>query len=206
MTFSDRLGAGKKTDNNPQAMKAKVELRERVLAGVSGPGRSARVFDAFAGSGKMHDAVWHRADSYTGCDLRWFRDERRVFVANNLRVLRAIPLEPFNVFDLDAYGAPWEQALTIMHRRTWTPGELVGLCLTDGSGLKFRFGGLPRATAMLAQLPINLEAAFRNREWIFDRCVAGLAKLAGADVTGQWRAKGKGGAGMIYGGLVLKVR
>lgn len=201
--FGAKLGKSKKTDNNDQAMKAKVELRQKVLEAIP----SAHVFDAFAGSGKMHDAVWHRAASYVGCDLRWFRDQRRVFVANNLRVLRAIPLEPYNVFDLDAYGAPWEQAIVILERRAWRSGELVAFILTDGSGLRLRFGGLPKSTQALARLPMdNLETGFGRREWLFDRCIAGVAKRANADVTMQFRAKGKTGSGMLYGCIVLKVR
>lgn len=103
--FSRTLKAGaRKTDNAPGRVKAKIELRGEVLAWI-GPDQ-AQVFDAFSGDGGMHAAVWHAAAGYVGCDEKWYRDERTTFVADNRRVMRAIDLARFNVFDFDAYGAP----------------------------------------------------------------------------------------------------
>ena len=65
----------------------------------------------------MWREVWHEAAAYVGCDLKWYRDERLAYVADNRRVLRAIDLKPFNVFDFDAWGAPWEQVLILIARR-----------------------------------------------------------------------------------------
>lgn len=110
-----------KTDNNPHAIKAKAELRQRVLDAV---GKPAGVFDAFAGSGQMFSAVWHQAEHYVGCDLKWIRDGRLMFAGDNRRVLRAVDLAPFRVVDLDSYGSPWEQAIIVADRRRVAPGEL----------------------------------------------------------------------------------
>lgn len=124
-------GLGKKTDNNPQAFRAKVAIRRNVLAAI---GADAAVFDAFAGGGEMYSAVWKDAKFYTGCDQKPQRDGRLMFCADNRRVMRAIDLAPFNCFDFDSYGSPWVQAIILADRRRVTAGELVGLVLTEGAG------------------------------------------------------------------------
>ena len=97
----------------------------------------------------MWREVWHAAAGYVGCDLKWYRDERLAYVADNRRVLRAIDLAPFNVFDFDAWGAPWEQVLILIARRPLLPGERIGLVLTEGSAFNLKLngisGGLARA-------------------------------------------------------------
>ncbi len=113
--FSSGVRKVGKVDNHATAGRAKAQLRHNVLDEI-GAGH-AKVFDAFAGDGAMWRAVWRQAGAYVGCDATWYRDERQVFVADNRRVLRAIDLAPFNVFDLDAYGSPWEQAMIIAARR-----------------------------------------------------------------------------------------
>ena len=100
-----------KSDNTAEAEWAKITIRRNVLAEVGA--EHASVFDAFAGEGRMHAAVWCEAARYVGCDTRFFTDDRPAFVADNRRVLRAIDLAAFNVFDLDSYGSPWEQAYII---------------------------------------------------------------------------------------------
>src|SRR5665213_2025334 len=97
-------GLGVKTDNNPQARRAKIAIRQNVLTAI---GRKAGVFDAFAGSGDMYSAVWKSAGYYVGCDLKPQSDSRLMFCADNTRVLRAIDLSKFSIFDLDSYGSPW---------------------------------------------------------------------------------------------------
>ena len=88
------------------------------------------MFDAFAGEGVLFRQVWHRAVSYVGCDLKWYRDERLMFVADNHRVMRAIDLSAFNVFDIDSWGSPWDQVLILAARRPLAAGERLGLVLT----------------------------------------------------------------------------
>lgn len=97
-----RAEGSKDVDNNDQAHAAKVKLRELVIEHIADP----HVFDAFGGSGAMYSAVWHKAKHYTGCDQKPQGDDRLMFCCDNRRVLRAIDLKPFNIFDLDAYGFP----------------------------------------------------------------------------------------------------
>jgi hypothetical protein len=123
--LSKSLQGVKAVDNHAHSAADKAEIRRLVLEAV-GPG--SRVFDAFAGTGQMFAKAWKGAGGYVGCDMRFVRDDRTAFVADNRRVLRAIDLAPFNVFDLDAYGSPWEQVLIIAARRPVAPAHQVRIC------------------------------------------------------------------------------
>lgn len=207
----DKYGRRK---NHEAAVEAKAEIRANVLEEmqrlvqktVYGAMSGARisVFDAFGGTGEMYRRVWSKADYYEACDLEWSRDARRVYVADNKQVLRSIPLEWFNIFDLDAYGSPWEQAMIIAARRTWTPGEHIGLLLTYGIGMKLSLGGLPRADAILADMAMDFRD-YHSRELVYERCLGGFLRRTGAEIVRQWRTAAKGHAGCLYGGLVLRV-
>lgn len=200
--FGATLVRYRKTDNARSGRQAKIRLRELVLAEIGA--EQARVFDAFAGSGEMHRAVWHRAGGYAGCDLRHFPDERLAFVADNVRVMRAIDLEAFNVFDLDAYGSPWHQALILATRRKVAKGERIGIILTEGSGLKLKLGGMPRALGQLAGLRGRVAGTARAQDDVTDRALAELAKKMACTVVKRWQAKGKKGSAMRYIAVVLE--
>lgn len=198
-------GGGGLVDNNPVAHKAKVAVRQHVLDTIG----EVRVFDAFAGSGEMYSAVWRKASSYTGCDQKLQRDERLMFCCDNRRVLRAIDLAPFNLFDLDAYGFPWEQAVIIAARRRVAPGELVGMVFTEAAGLSFRSNNIPFVVAQLAGIKSQHGAAVgvhKQRHGIFDRTVQGLARRMNCTIEKRWQAVGKTGMETVYCGVVLKGR
>jgi hypothetical protein len=199
--FGHLLGAGK-TNNHGAATKAKAEIRRRVMVAIGA--ERAVVFDAFAGDGAMHRAVWHQAAGYVGCDLKWYRDDREAFVADNRRVLRAINLVPFTIFDLDAWGSPWEQAVIVAARRPVAPGELVGLVLTEGSGLRLRMGGYPAALRLLAGVRQGATGGARSHEELTGRAIAGLCRRMQVRPVRRWQASRPGGAMMQYIGLVLE--
>jgi hypothetical protein len=188
-------------------MKAKVQLRENVLSEV----KPARVFDAFAGLGKMFESVWSRADSYLGCDSRdWLPSEpHRRMICDNRIALRALDLSTFNVFDIDAYGQPWEQMLIIAHRRRWATGEVGAVVTTDGSTRKNAFGAPSIATNQLLgvsnlQTPRNHASADK----IADMCAAKWLELSGVRQLKRWQATGRGsgigGQKMTYTAIVFR--
>lgn len=178
-----KKGGGIKSNNHPQAAAQKIAHRRLLLQNIPG----ARVFDAFAGSGKMHREVWHQASHYVGCDLKWYRDNRSAFVAKNQRVLRCIDLQDFNIFDLDAYGAPWEQATIVAARRKLAPGERIGLALTDGSGLNLKMGTCSKALAALCRLPNNKIPGLNNVHAVLtERAVNELAARMNGKVVEKW--------------------
>jgi len=193
---------GDKKHNASPALHAKVSMRRNVLDAI---GRDrARVFDAYAGPGAMYDGAWHEAAQYTGCDEEWFRDARRVFVADNQVVLRALDLDAFNIFDLDAFGSPWECATIIAARRKVQPGELVGLCLTDGSGLRLKLSGVPHALARLAGVGGNVRLANRGHEAMFSRALDVVCERMGARVVKRWRAVATARAAVRYEAVVME--
>jgi hypothetical protein len=189
-------------DHTAKALSAKTLIRRNVLAAIGAD--QARVFDAFAGSGQMHARVWSQAAHYIGCDLEFYRDERPAFVADNRRVMRAIDLAPFNVFDLDAYGSPWEQVTILAARRKLAPSEVCGLVLTEGSGLKIKFGTAPLALAKLAGVQHHLPGMSSQQDMLIGRAISRVARLMGGTVAKRWEAHGKVGSSMRYIGLVLE--
>jgi hypothetical protein len=199
--MSERLRGHPKTHNNPAAKAAKIEIRRNVLDAV---GRDAHVFDAFAGKGEMFKAVWHEAAGYVGCDLNWHPDERLAYVADNLRVMRCIDLQKFRIFDLDAFGSPYDQAVVLAARRFVQPDELVGLILTDGSAIKLKMGGAPNSMQLLAGLTASPAGLNRWQDELIDRAIASLAKRMRCKVERRWQATMTKGAAMRYIGLVLR--
>jgi hypothetical protein len=191
----------KKTDNNPQARRAKIAVRQNVLDVI---GRKAGVFDAFAGSGDMYSAVWKNAGHYVGCDLKPQSDSRLMFCADNTRVLRAIDLARFSIFDFDAYGSPWVQAVILADRRRVAPGEKIGLILTEGAGLSYKANVVPHAIAILTGVRTGAVGLSKKQDAIIDRAIAGLVRRMNCGIEKRWQAEGKSGAAMRYIGLVLK--
>ena len=201
--FSDRLGVTRKVDNANAALPAKVQIRQFVLDTVGAD--QARVFAAFAGEGQIYRKVWHQAAFYIGCDLHWKRDERLMYAADSRRVMRALPLQAFSIFDFDAYGSPWEHVVILCARRRLALGERLGLVLTEGSGLNLKFGGLPTALGQLAGLHAMPGL---NRDWAYrallDRALGMAALRMGGRIVKRWQATGKTGAQVNYIGLVLE--
>lgn len=197
-------GSGKlaKTDNHAKSFGDKVELRRNALDAI-GAGKAV-VLDCFAGSGKMHKAVWHEAKGYVGIDQRFFFDQRTAFVADNRTVLRSIDLTPFNVFDLDAYGSPWEQAKIVAGRRIVRKGETVAIILTDGGGMRMKFGGVPKHMAELAGTPVDVPGAIRQQDHLVDQAVAGLARAMRCRIVRRWQAKRPAGVSMRYNAVILE--
>jgi hypothetical protein len=152
----------------------------------------------------MHRDVWRRADAYVGCDRKWYPDSRLAYVADNRRLLRCLDLSAFNLFDLDAYGSPWEQAMIVAARRPVAPGEMVGMAITDGSGLKLKLGGVPTALAELAGIRGAVRGLNRLQDDLIDRLVDGLGRRMRCCVRNRWQAEGKTGAQVQYLALVLQ--
>jgi len=196
-----------KVENSSEGKGRKVAIREAALEWAA----PSRVFDAFCGTeGAMHAAVWSRAESYVGCDTEWTpADARRRLVCDNRRALRVLELEAFNVFDLDAFGSPWEQALIIAHRRRWEPGERGALVVTDGSGLRTRFGFLPAALARLVGIESRGTAPTEDaHEGLLPLALRRWAKLSGVQprraLVTRSRGRGKGGSRMFYAALLFE--
>jgi len=192
-----------KVDNAKGAKRAKVELRQNILDAIGAD--QARVFDAFAGAGLMFDAVWHQAARYVGCDARWHQDGRTAYVADNQRVLRAIDLTQFNVFDFDAYGAPWDQLTLLGVHRPLKAGERVGIVLTEGTWLKTRTGLIPHALRRAAGLTFKTPIlSAEGYDELIGRALNGVIERMGGRVARRWRARGLTPARVQYIAVILE--
>lgn len=192
-----------KTDNNASALAAKVRLRLNVLAELN----PARVLDCFCGAGEMYRQAWAQAAEYAGCDERpWSpADPVSRFVVDNRRLLRALDLQRFNVFDLDAYGSPWEQMMIIADRRRWAPGERGAVVLTDGSALRLKFGDIVPTPALRELLGAEgAQPGAASAALLLDRAESAWLRRAGVRLVRSWRATRKGGTEMRYSALVIE--
>lgn len=181
------MSAGKKTDSGQLAARAKIELRARVLDAL-GPD-NVRVLDTYCGvDGKMYHEAWTRASGYVGCDQAFRLSDRRPrFVGDSLLVLRAIDLSVYNVFDVDAYGSPWEALTIIAARRPWARGERGAIVLTDGSDGKTRFGG---STKGLSQVVGSTTSHKTLRRPIREVALGAWLKRCNLAPENIWRARG----------------
>jgi hypothetical protein len=187
--------------NHRGGKSAKITIRHNVLDAI---GRTAHVFDAYAGSGEMFREVWHHAAGYVGCDTEWCRDGRTLFVCDNRRVMRAIDLNRFSIFDFDAFGSAWHQMLILSARRAVQADERIGIVFTDGTLVKLKQGGLPNAMAVAAGMTGKISGLQRWRDDIIQRAIYGVAKRIGCTVERQWQAEGTSKAKVLYVGLVLR--
>lgn len=200
-----------KRENADAATSAKVKLRRNVLEAV---GKPAHVFDAFAGPGVMYAEVWREADSYVGCDKRSYVDERMMFCADSARVMRAIDLQRFNIFDLDSFGSPYEQVIIMAARRKVAKDELIGMLITDGTELQLKMNAFPIAVGQLAGLRAGQVGVAGNADFIMTRIINGIAKRTNCDIVKRWQVEnrsvgktgGASGIRMRYIGLVLRGR
>lgn len=199
--FSERLGTTRQRETSAAGAAAKMTIRDNVLNAIGA--EHARVFDLFCGSGKMFRAVWINAAFCAGCDTTFYADERIAYVADNRRVLRAVDLTGFNVFDCDAYSQPWEQVIIIAARRRLAPGELVGLIVTEGQSLALRFNSPGRALLQLAGVA-NVPGLQRRLDDMIDRALLRAAAQMGGKIISQWRAASQSGAAMRYVGIVME--
>jgi len=191
-------------DNHPARAHAKVAVRRLMLAAIGAD--KARVFDAFAGSGAMFRAVWHQATAYTGCDLRHFGGvldtHRKAFVADNLRVLRAVDLAAFNVFDFDAYGTPWKAMTILAARRRLLPGEQIAIVLTDGAPMRARLGAIEAQLAAMAGVDTRLTGMSLRWRELTARALAEAARRMGGSVR-EFHVANTGSRPILYSGTVI---
>lgn len=201
--------AGERSDhpvvaNSPAARQAKVEIREKVLAKIGS--HDARVLDLFCGEGEMFRAVWQNAASYVGVDARpWNVSHPPRFVADNRRLMRAIDLGHFNVFDLDAFGSCWEQLEILLHRRHWTPGEKGAIVLTDGSGTRARMGRFPDAMTRVTGLKVAPTLVASTKQ-IQRKALEIWLEKSHVRPTGWWQGTSDAAAGalVMYVGITFE--
>jgi len=79
----------------------------------------------------MHELAYADCADWLGVD-KDIRSPGSVHCDSRL-VLRAIDIQPFNLFDIDAFGAPWEHVWIVAQRRKLKRGESIALAITSGA-------------------------------------------------------------------------
>ena len=113
---------GEKVDNSCAALKA--QLRRAYLP------PDARVLDLFAGHGEMYRRAYAgNVSNYYGVDKQVVHDAALCTLGDNIKFVCQNDITKYNVFDLDAYGIPWDLFFLIIKRLK--KGEYI-FFLTDG--------------------------------------------------------------------------
>lgn len=191
-------------DNFAEALPAKIALRREALEAVESP----RVLDLFAGRGHMFDAVWGRADAYTGGDhelKQVLAHKAACYHADAEVLLRALDLTGWNIFDLDAYGSPWTEVTILAARRQLRPGERVAVVITDGAPRRAQLGLTAHALAALAGEDPKTVGAHRRWPILVRQAMEEAAQRMGGRLTSLRQADvSLGKHGMWYGLAVLQ--
>lgn len=209
------LGLGKEkswASHHNSALSAKVEIRRWLAAEVKkANGEDPHVLDCFCAAGMLWDKAYDKTPNYLGLDLRQFDDPRRTIVTECSRYLRHVDvkLETFSIFDLDAFGSPFEQFAIICHRIKLTPGRVVAFVLTDGTGYAARMGNIPRG--LLEYVGVQRHKSSQVQSMFRDQIMAmGIEKaLRTAGLTELARRGAKldakqGSAEMRYIGILAR--
>jgi len=182
----------------------KVKVRHHVLEhlGIENP----RILDCFCAKGEMWREAYSSTENYIGLDLERFHDARDTLICDNTRFLRQADLDQFDVFDLDAYGSPFECLAIIAHRLKWSRTKRVGIVLTDGTGMNSKLNAMNREFLgwIGAKTHMKTKVQMNNRENFIVAGMMRAAALADAKIENVLVAyKDKGGASMRYIGYIM---
>ena len=183
----------------------KVKIRHHVLEklGVDNP----RILDAFCAKGEMWRDAYGETDNYVGLDLEKFIDKRNTVICDNVRYLRQADLDQFDIFDLDAFGSPFECLAVIAHRIKWSRTKRVGIVLTDGTGVNSKFNAMNREfLGWIGASPhVKARVQMNDRENFIVGGMLKAAKMCDAFIEDVLVAfKNKGGAEMRYIGYIMR--
>ena len=190
---------GVKTDN--AKINAKQELRENVLRFFE----ESHVLEIYCGTGEMYRDVWHICDSYTGIDKRKQFDERNTICGDACKAVSVIDLDCFNIFDIDAYGSPYD-VLTIIMQRYKQKHSRVAFILTDGTNMDLKMGRICKGIRKIIGVESRvLKKANNAHGKIIEDIIINVANHFNAKVIHKEFAKGITGAAMRYYAFVLEI-
>ena len=187
---------GAKTDN--AQISAKEEIRKKILSKIENP----CVLEVFCGAGEMYQKVWANAEKYTGIDKRKFFDERNTICGDAEKAIRVVDLEQYNIFDIDAYGSPYNILSYIILNRRFT--DQVAFVLTDGSAMDLRLGRVSKGLRELSGIKNHvLKKASNIHDELILKVIENIEKITRKKATNFMIAKGRTGAAMRYYAFIL---
>jgi len=178
----------------------KILIRKQLLQKISSP----YILECYAGYGVIYRECY-KDHPCVGLDLKPIDDGRVIISIDNRKFLKSTDLGKYNVFDLDAYGSPWQQWLIILKRRQFKAKESVAIFITDGLDFKMRMSSLPSGLRPYVGLPAGMNIPLLNlhHDFINSLVVSGSVKAAGLEVVHALSAKNPR-CNMKYYGLILK--
>lgn len=190
---------GIKTDNAKNT--SKINIRKMVLDKFD----KSHVFDAFYGEGAMYDDVWYKADSHVGCDLRKiFTKKTKIHCGNNLKFIKANSMKRFNIFDLDAYGSPYEQMDEIIKKIQHNNIEKTAFCITDGVQMDLRMGRICKGLRVMTEINTSrVTSIYKEHDNLIKLVILNTARRLNKSVVFSKIAKGVTGSGMRYYAFIL---
>jgi hypothetical protein len=200
-----RLSVKDFSQNQNTSFQDKVKVRHHVIKslGLTDP----MILDVFAGRGEMWKTAYNKTKNYLGIEQKFLtNDPRRMVFCENTRFLRQADLDEFDLFDLDAWGLPFEQLAIICSRLEFTKRKKVGIVLTDGTGFNAKFGTMNKKFLRFLEVPGNVsnQFQFRFRDQMIFTAIEKTADLAGAKPANVLVAKKQGGGFMRYIGYTLE--
>lgn len=166
---------GVKTNN--AKTNAKREIREHILSVV---GSDASVLEVFCGAGEMYKSVWYKAKDYLGIDKVKFFDDRRTICGDALKAVTKIDHKEFSIFDIDAYGSPYE-ILTVLLPKIAPDHKNIGFCITDGIAMDLKLGRISRGIRGLVNLDFHIA---KRAHIIHDELISNVIERVCIDLKG----------------------
>lgn len=178
---------------------AKAEIRESVFNLLDG---ERNTLEVFCGAGEMYRSVWHKSDRYTGIDKQKYFDERHTVCGDALKALRLVEISKYNIFDIDAYGSPYEALQYIL--KFVGDHKKVAFVLTDGTNIDLKMGRLSKGMRFFTGLDFHVA----KRAHVFhDNFIIDVVNKVCSTLNGNAEnlriAKGNKGSAMRYYSFVV---
>lgn len=191
---------GVKTNN--AKIDAKIKLREMLDC------RDKNVLEVYCGEGIMFNDVWHLSRHYEGIDIKKYDDDRIVHIGDAATVLKTIDLSMFDIFDIDAYGSPYECLFIIANRlKKQCVYKNIDFVVTDGLQIDLRMGNIEKYLALLSGVDsTKVNGIHKVHNMLINNVINNVSNMLSMNVESKKIAIGKTGSGMRYFSFRLKNR
>jgi hypothetical protein len=187
---------GVKTNN--AKISAKKDIREFVMSQIA----KQSVLEVFSGLGEMYNSVWHKADDYQGIDKVKVFDSRDTLCGDVHKLIRRADVQRFNIFDIDAYGSPYEILDYIT--QTIRPCGDVAFVLTDGTNMDLKLGRVCKGIRNFVGIENHiLKRASVIHDDIIGMIAKEIARRLKMRIMSMRIARGKTGSSMRYWAITL---
>jgi len=190
---------GVKTNN--AKISAKKDLRNEIIRCAE----ISNVIEVYCGKGEMFDLVWNKSDSYIGIDKVKFFDKRNTICGDAVSCLKQIDVTKYNIFDIDAYGSPYECISEIVRQLEASKNnDKLYFCVTDGLQIDMRMGRVSKFMAELSGVNSRrISKAHKMHNIIIKNIIHNISNRLNRRLLSSNIAIGKTGSGMRYYTFIL---